>query len=88
MQIWRLVTSFICYGKLSLNFLFACYFAYYGISKVELELFDRKTYADFIFLVLYLWITILIGAAILDLYFLGDAFTFAMLYIWCKRKPF
>lgn len=39
-------------------------------------------------LVSYLWLLLLSVGIVLDIYFLGNAFTFAMLYIWCKRRPF
>ena len=58
------------------------------MMKVEKELFDREHYADFLVLLIYLWVTILLGATLLDLPFLGNSFTFALLYVWCRRKPF
>ena len=55
---------------------------------MEVDLFDKKSYADFLWLVVYLWVTILLCANIFSMPFVGESFIFAFLYIWCKRKPF
>lgn len=34
-----------------------------------------------------LWGSLVIIASILPLYFAGDAFTFALIYIYCKKRP-
>lgn len=88
LQLWRPLTTLFYQGKLDFNFLFAAYFAYFGLSHVQTDLFEKKTYADFIWLVTYLYGSLLVLASIFSLYFIGDAFIFALLYIWCKKKPF
>ena len=88
MQIWRLFTSFVAQGPFSFNYIFNAYFAYFAISRVETDLFGRNNYADFLCLVSYLWLTLVLFAIVLDLALLSSAFTFAMLYIWCKKRPF
>lgn len=65
------------------------YIAHFAINNVETQLFDKKkNYADFLWLVIVLYIASLVAASFIDLYFIGDTFTFALLYIWCKRRPF
>jgi len=65
------------------------YFAHFAINNVETQLFDRKTnYADFLWLVVILHVISLVVASFIGLYFTADTFVFALLYIWCKRRPF
>lgn len=65
------------------------YFAHFAINNVETQLFDRKkNYDDFLWLILVLHLTSLMVASFIGLYFTADTFVFALLYIWCKRRPF
>lgn len=68
--------------------MFNAYFAYFAISRVETDLFGQNDYADFLWLVVYLWLCLIGVGVLLDLPLISSAFTFAMLYIWCKRRPF
>ena len=88
LEIWRLITTVFFHGKLSFNFIFSMFFAYFALNNVETQLFDKKTYADFLWLLILLHSIGLFAASIFDLYFTADAFIFALMYIYCKRRPF
>ena len=88
LDLWRPFTSLFFQGKFSFSFLFAMFFAYFGLSKVETQLFEKNTYADYLWLCLCLFGSMLVVASILPIYMLGDPFIFAHIYIWCKRRPF
>lgn len=88
MQIWRPITCLICLGAFSFNWMFNAYFAYFAMSRVETDLFGRDDYADFLWLVVYLWLGLVSIGVLLSQPLISSAFTFAMLYIWCKRRPF
>ena len=51
-------------------------------------MFSRNDYADYLWLVVYLWLSLIVVGVLFSLPLISSAFTFAMLYIWCKRRPF
>lgn len=87
MQVWRLFTAFFFQGKFSFSFLFAMYFCYFAISRNENDLFENH-FDDFLWLCVCIYGSLLVICSLFPLYFFGDAFVFALLYIWCKRRPF
>lgn len=88
LNLWRPITALLFQGKFSFSFIFAMYFCYFGLSRVETEIFTKETYADFLWLCIYLYTGLLVFASIFPIYWLGDGFIFALMYIWCKRRPF
>jgi Derlin-2/3 len=88
LQVWRTLTTVLFHGKLSFSFIFSMYFAHFAINNVETQLFDKKTIADFFWLLILLHLTGLFVASFIGLYFTADTFVFALMYIWCKRRPF
>jgi Derlin-2/3 len=89
MQLWRLLTTVLFHGKLSFSFIFSMYFAHFAINNVETQLFDRRTsWADFLWLLILLHFAGIVIASFFAIYFTSDAFVFALMYIWCKRRPF
>lgn len=75
-------------GAFSFNWMFSAYFAYFAMSRVETDVFGRDDYSDFLWLVVYLWLALIGCGVLLDLPLISNGFTFALLYIWCKRRPF
>lgn len=89
LQIWRLLTTVLFHGKLSFSFIFSMYFTHFALNNVETQIFDRRTsWADFLWLLVMLHIASLVVASFVGLYFTADSFIFALMYIWCKRRPF
>lgn len=88
LQVWRLFTTVFFHGKLTFSFIFSMYFAYFAVHNVETQLFDKRTYADFLWLLIYLHFGSLVLASFIGIYFTADSFIFALMYIWCKRRPF
>jgi len=60
---------------------------YFGISHLE-EQYSPNRYAELFYLIFYNMCFMNIVAYFLGNYYLSEAFSFAMLYIWCKRSPF
>jgi hypothetical protein len=89
LQLWRMITTVLFHGKLSFSFIMSMYFAHFAINNVETQLFDRRTsWADFLWLIIMLYTASIVVATFFPIYFTSDAFIFALMYIWCKRRPF
>mmetsp|Transcript_16889 Transcript_16889/g.23627 ORF Transcript_16889/g.23627 Transcript_16889/m.23627 type:complete len:229 (+) Transcript_16889:56-742(+) len=89
-QIWRLVTCFFFFGKFSYPFIFQMYILGRYFNLVESEQFkasEGKT-GDMVFLVLFGASIMLIIAFLMgNLFFLGPALSFMILYVWSRSDP-
>ncbi|CAA7394424.1 unnamed protein product [Spirodela intermedia] len=97
-EIWRLVTNFLFFGKLDLDFFFHMFFLARYCKLLEENSFRGRT-ADFFYMVLFgattLTIFVFFGGMIpyiseslASIIFLGNSLTFMMVYIWSKQNPF
>jgi Derlin-2/3 len=88
-QYWRLISSFLFFGTFSLDFLFHMYFVVRYCRLLEEGPFRGRT-ADFVFMIFYGAVLILISTATIDMFtrikFLGHPLTFMMVYLW-SRDP-
>lgn len=86
-QFWRLVSSFLFFGSFSLDFLFHLYFVVRYCRLLEEGPFRGRT-ADFIYMLLFGGITMIICAVVFDAFakikFLGHPLAFMMVYIWAR----
>lgn len=86
-ELWRPFTAGLFMGKFSFGFIFEMMFAYQFINKTESELFSKETYPDFLWLVIWSFLTLLIASSLLPIYFYSKAFVMVITYIYCKRRP-
>lgn len=85
-QYWRLLTTFIYFGPLSLDFMFHLFFMSRYSRSLEESSFRGQT-ADFAWLLLYSAVSLLIMSPILGMPFLGSPLSFSLVYIWSRRNP-
>ncbi|ETO19205.1 hypothetical protein RFI_18026 [Reticulomyxa filosa] len=91
-QIWRIVTTFLYFGKFSFAWIFQMFLLVRYTSMLETEVLDpspRGT-AELVYLILFCAVGLLFFAWILGgtLPFLGPALTFSLLYIWSRKNPY
>ncbi|KAJ0921059.1 putative derlin, Rhomboid-like superfamily [Helianthus debilis subsp. tardiflorus] len=97
LQIWRLITNFLYFRNLDLDFLFHMFFLSRYCKLLEENSFRGRT-ADFFYMLLFgatvLTTTVLIGGMIpylsesfATIFFLSNSLTFMMVYVWCKQNP-
>jgi hypothetical protein len=65
LQIWRLFTCVLFYGKLGFPFLTWLYFLYSYSLRLEQEHFSRRT-ADYIYAMLIVWVIMLVIGYVFD----------------------
>lgn len=83
-QYWRLLTTFIYFGPLSLNLLFHIFF----IQRYARMLEESATsVAHFAWLLFYAAATLLAIAPLSSQAFLGTTLSSTLVYIWSRRNP-
>ncbi|KAJ8471258.1 hypothetical protein OPV22_025601 [Ensete ventricosum] len=97
-EIWRLVTNFLYFRKMDLDFLFHMFFLARYCKLLEENSFRGRT-ADFFFMLLF-GATVLTGIVLVggmipyfsetfaNILFLSNSLTFMMVYVWSKHNPF
>ncbi|MCL4133381.1 UNVERIFIED_CONTAM: hypothetical protein GTU68_012181, partial [Idotea baltica] len=85
-QLWRLVTTFLYFGTLGFNFLFNIIFTYRYCRMLEEGSFRGRT-ADFVLMMLFGAVCMIICGMFCSLLFLGQAFTIMIVYVWARRNP-
>ncbi|KAF3920320.1 Derlin-2 [Dactylellina cionopaga] len=86
-QYWRLITTFLYFGPLSLDFLFHMFFMARYSRMLEESYYRGKT-ADFAWLILYSATCLLFcSATFVSMPFLGSPLAFSLVYIWSRRNP-
>ncbi|KAI8870624.1 Der1-like protein, partial [Ramicandelaber brevisporus] len=84
---WRLITTFLYYGSLSLDWAIHMYFGIRYMSDLEQGSFYNRR-ADFIWFLLYSCIVLLaIGGPLIGILFHGPALSAVLLYLWARRNP-
>lgn len=84
-QYWRLLTTFLYFGPLSLDLLFHVFFLQ-RYSRL-LEESSGRSPARFSWLLLYAMASLLLLSPFLSLPFLGTALSSSLVYIWGRRNP-
>ncbi|KAG5383855.1 hypothetical protein IGI04_035325 [Brassica rapa subsp. trilocularis] len=97
-QYWRLVTNFLYFRKMDLDFMFHMFFLARYCKLLEENSFRGKT-ADFLYMLLF-GATVLTGIVLLGgmipylsasfakIIFLSNSLTFMMVYVWSKQNPY
>ncbi|KFM74347.1 Derlin-1, partial [Stegodyphus mimosarum] len=85
-QIWRPVTAVFFYPlgpNSAFSYLMNLYFLYNYSVRLETGLFAGRP-ADYLFLLLFNWITLVVSGLMLNLWLLMDPMILSILYIWCQ----
>ncbi|KAF2587133.1 hypothetical protein F2Q70_00034801, partial [Brassica cretica] len=97
-QFWRLVTNFLYFRNMDLDFLFHMFFLARYCKLLEENSFRGKT-ADFLYMLLF-GATVLTGIVLIGgmipylsvsfskIIFLSNSLTFMMVYVWSKQNPY
>ncbi|KXT16940.1 hypothetical protein AC579_7404 [Pseudocercospora musae] len=83
-QFWRLATTFIYFGPLSLNLLFHIFFIQRYARMLEES---AASVAHFSWLLAYTSVTLLTIAPLFSQAFLGTTLSSTLVYIWSRRNP-
>ncbi|TRZ20970.1 hypothetical protein HGM15179_006151 [Zosterops borbonicus] len=86
-QIWRLITNFLFFGPLGFSFFFNMIFLYRYCRMLEEGSFRGRT-ADFVFMFLFGGFLMTLFGLFASLFFLGQAFTIMLVYVWSRRNPY
>ncbi|XP_036614221.1 derlin-3 [Trichosurus vulpecula] len=86
-QVWRLITSFLFFGPLGFSFFFNMLFLYRYCRMLEEGSFRGRT-ADFVFMFLFGGVLMTLFGLLASLFFLGQAFTIMLVYVWSRRNPY
>ncbi|PSR83310.1 putative endoplasmic reticulum protein [Coniella lustricola] len=84
-QYWRLLTTFLYFGPLSLDLLFHVYFLQ-RYSRL-LEESSGRSPAHFSWLLLYAATSLICLAPLVGMEFLGHPLSSTFVYIWARRNP-
>ena len=84
-QLWRLASTFLYFGPLSLDLLFHVFFLQ-RYSRLLEESAGRSA-AHFAWLLLYATGSLLALSPLLSMPFLGSALSSTLVYIWARRNP-
>ncbi|XP_074055927.1 derlin-3 isoform X2 [Macrotis lagotis] len=87
LQVWRLVTNFLFFGPLGFSFFFNMLFLYRYCRMLEEGSFRGRT-ADFVFMFLFGGVLMTLFGLLASLFFLGQAFTIMLVYVWSRRNPY
>ncbi|CAI0468257.1 unnamed protein product [Linum tenue] len=97
-EFWRLITNFLYFRKMDLDFMFHMFFLARYCKLLEENSFRGRT-ADFFYMLLFgasvLTGIVLVGGMIpylsesfAKIVFLSNSLTFMMVYVWSKQNPF
>lgn len=84
-HIWRVLTNFLYFGNLSLDFLFHMFFLYRYCKMLETHSFRGRT-ADFLYMLMFGAALLLLVSPMTSIEFLGPSLTFMMVYVWARRN--
>ncbi|KAM6156102.1 derlin-3 [Rhynchocyon petersi] len=85
-QVWRLVTNFLFFGPLGHSFFFNMLFVFRYCRLLEEGSFRGRT-ADFVFMLLFGGILMIVLGFLGNLSFLGQALMAMLVYVWSRRSP-
>ncbi|KEQ75618.1 DER1-domain-containing protein [Aureobasidium namibiae CBS 147.97] len=83
-QYWRLLTTFIYFGPLSLNLLFHIFFIQRYARMLEESAVSQ---AHFTWMLCYAITTLLCLAPLVSVVFLGSILSSTLVYIWSRKHP-
>lgn len=81
-QIWRLITCVFFFGKLGFPFLIQLYFIYSYSNRVETGAPFEHRPADYVHMLLFSWLVLLIIAWLFEFMIVGPGLVIAIVYVW------
>lgn len=89
-QFWRLVTCFLFFGKFSLPFIFQIFILVHYFQMLEQGYFiGNRGLAEMSFMLTFVGFLMLVFSYFWgNLYFMGPALVFSVLYIWSRKDPY
>jgi len=85
LELWRLLTNFLYFGSLNLDFVFHMFFLVKYCKTLEEGSFRGRS-DEFLWMLLFGATLLNVAAAFVDLRFLGLSLTFMMVYVWGRRN--
>lgn len=85
-EYWRLITNFLYFGPLGVDFLFYLFFLTRYTRMLEEGSF-RGRKADMIWMLFYGAVFLILAAPFVHMLFLGSSLVFMMVYVWSRRNP-
>lgn len=84
-QVWRIVTAFLYFGDLNINFMLHLYFLSRNARMLEEGSFRGRT-ADYVFFFLFGAVMMLMVAPFTHVMFMGQALDMMLMYVWGRRN--
>ncbi|KAM3135537.1 hypothetical protein pb186bvf_012393 [Paramecium bursaria] len=86
-QIHKLFTHYFIQGKIDFNFIFRTIMINFAINNCE-KIYEGPNYSDFYYFISYVMILGNVFAWFFEESYLSGTLIFALIYVWCKKKPF
>lgn len=87
LELWRLLTNFLYFGSLGLDFVFHMFFLLKYSKALEEGSFRGRS-ADFLWMLIVGALQLMILAPFVNVQFLGASLTYMMVYVWSRRHPY
>ncbi|RKP25912.1 Derlin [Syncephalis pseudoplumigaleata] len=85
-EYWRLITNFVYFGPLSLDWFFHMYFMIRYSRMLEEGSFRNRT-ADYVWMLFFSAVSLLLLAPLTSSPFLGATLAYVLVYVWSRREP-
>ncbi|PVZ99805.1 hypothetical protein BB558_000929 [Smittium angustum] len=86
-EYWRLITTFLYFGNLDVDWMFNMYFIVRYMRDVE-EGYHRNRTGDYLWLLVVACTLLLVLSSIISLPFMGTALNYTITYIWSRQNPY
>lgn len=87
LELWRLLTNFLYFGSLGLDFVFHMFFLLKYSKALEEGSFRGRS-ADFLWMLIIGATQLMVLAPFVNVQFLGASLTYMMVYVWSRRHPY
>eukprot|EP00889_Picochlorum_renovo_P008870 jgi/Picre1/35900/NNA_003358.t1 len=85
-EYWRLLTNFLYFGNIGIDFIFHLFFLIRYSKSLEEGSFRNKS-ADFLWMLVFGGIMLTAMAPVAKVQFLGTSLNFMLVYVWARRHP-
>ena len=85
-EYWRLLTNFLSFGNVGIDFVFHLFFLLRYCKSLEEGSFRNKS-ADFLWMLVFGGMMLTGMAPFAKVQFLGTSLNFMMVYVWSRRNP-
>jgi Derlin-2/3 len=91
-EIWRLASNVAFFGNFGISTMIQLYLLVTYVGHTETKVFERSNrgIADFLFMLLFVTLLMLLGNYILGLglFFLGSPLVFSCIHVFCRSDPY